>query len=97
MSFVEPKAYVNSTKEVVPEKISKAHSGSCPLQVHPHDNVPHMLTLYQHPAMIRGVKTIKAAAKPQTTFLCLSSANTVFISTVLEVCVFSRRSISLNR
>ncbi|KAH9058838.1 phosphatase phospho-type [Lactarius vividus] len=37
-----------------------------------------------HPAMIRGVKTIKAAAKPQTTFLCLSSANSVFISTILE-------------
>jgi len=37
-----------------------------------------------HPAMARGVKTIKAAAKPQTTFLCLSSSNTVFISTVLE-------------
>jgi len=37
-----------------------------------------------HPAMIRGVKTIKAAANPQTTFLCLSSANTVFISTILE-------------
>ena len=37
--------------------------------------------------MARGVKTIKTAAKPQTTFLCLSSANTVFISTILEVWV----------
>jgi len=37
-----------------------------------------------HPAMIRGVKTLKAATKPQTTFLCLSSANSVFISTILE-------------
>ncbi|KAH9040126.1 phosphatase phospho-type [Lactarius pseudohatsudake] len=37
-----------------------------------------------HPAMVRGVKTLKAAAKPQTTFLCLSSANSVFISTILE-------------
>ncbi|KAI9511171.1 phosphatase phospho-type [Russula earlei] len=37
-----------------------------------------------HPAMIRGVKTLKAAAKPQTTFLCLSSANSVFISTILQ-------------
>ena len=35
--------------------------------------------------MIRGVKTIKIAANPQTTFLCLSSANNVFISTILEV------------
>jgi len=37
-----------------------------------------------HPGMIRGVKKLKAAAKPQTTFLCLSSANSVFISTILE-------------
>ena len=35
--------------------------------------------------MIRGVKALKAAAKPQTTFLCLSSANNVFIRTILEV------------
>ena len=35
--------------------------------------------------MIRGVKALKAAAKPQTTFLCLSSSNTVFIRTILEV------------
>jgi pyridoxal phosphate phosphatase PHOSPHO2 len=41
-------------------------------------------TMPFHPAMIRGVKTIKAAANPQTTFLCLSSANNVFISTILE-------------
>jgi len=37
-----------------------------------------------HPAMIRAVKAIKTAVKPQTTFLCLSSANSVFISTILE-------------
>jgi len=37
-----------------------------------------------HPAMIRGVKKLKAAAKPQTTFLCLSNANSVFISTILQ-------------
>ncbi|KAH9978936.1 phosphatase phospho-type [Lactifluus volemus] len=37
-----------------------------------------------HPAMVRGVKTLKAAAKPQTSFLCLSSANSVYISTILE-------------
>jgi len=35
-----------------------------------------------HPAMIRAVKKLKDEGK--TTFLCLSSANTVFISTVLE-------------
>ena len=35
--------------------------------------------------MIRGVKALKAAAKPQTTFLCLSSSNTVYIRTILEV------------
>ncbi|KAI0048259.1 hypothetical protein FA95DRAFT_1539953 [Auriscalpium vulgare] len=37
-----------------------------------------------HPAMIRGVKTVKANATPETTFLCLSNANSVFISTILE-------------
>jgi pyridoxal phosphate phosphatase PHOSPHO2 len=34
--------------------------------------------------MIRGVKALKAAINPQTNFLCLSSSNTVFISTILE-------------
>ncbi|KAI0256282.1 putative phosphatase-domain-containing protein [Lactifluus subvellereus] len=34
--------------------------------------------------MIRGVKTLKVATNPQTTFLCLSSANSVYISTILE-------------
>ncbi|KAI0063717.1 hypothetical protein BV25DRAFT_1801925 [Artomyces pyxidatus] len=37
-----------------------------------------------HPAMIRGVKTLKDAAKPETTFFILSNANSVFISTILE-------------
>ena len=50
----------------------------------------YLLTLYQHPAMVRGVKTLKAAVNPQTTFLCLSSSNTVYISTVLEVCAVGR-------
>jgi pyridoxal phosphate phosphatase PHOSPHO2 len=43
--------------------------------------------------MIRGVKTLKAAAKPQTTFLCLSSANSVYIQTILEVCAVRRRCV----
>jgi len=97
--FAEPKVYVNSMNKVVPGKISREHSESCPLRVHPRDGFPtccNALTLHQHPAMIRGVKTIKAAAKPQTTFLCLSSANNVFISTILEVrVVVIGRSISL--
>ena len=33
--------------------------------------------------MIRAVTNLKAAGK--TTFLCLSSSNTVFIATILEV------------
>lgn len=61
-----------------------------PVVSSPAHSSPHLLTLYQHPAMIRGVKTIKAAVKPQTTFLCLSNANTVYISTVLEVCAVGR-------
>jgi len=35
-----------------------------------------------HPAMVRAVKNLKAAG--QTTFLCLSNANSIFISTILE-------------
>lgn len=39
----------------------------------------------KHPAMARGVKNLKARSNPQTTFFCLSNANSVFISTILEV------------
>ncbi|KAF8813816.1 hypothetical protein BYT27DRAFT_7220167 [Phlegmacium glaucopus] len=35
-----------------------------------------------HPAMVRAVTNLKAGGK--TTFLCLSNANSVFISTILE-------------
>jgi len=35
-----------------------------------------------HPAMVRGVTDLKAKGK--TTFLCLSNANSVFISTILK-------------
>jgi hypothetical protein len=42
--------------------------------------------------MIRGVKALKAAINPQTNFLCLSSSNTVFISTILEVRAIGRLS-----
>jgi len=34
--------------------------------------------------MIRGVLDLKAASTPQTTFFCLSNANSVFISTILK-------------
>ncbi|THH12103.1 hypothetical protein EW146_g7815 [Bondarzewia mesenterica] len=37
-----------------------------------------------HPAMVRGVTVVKEAQKPTTTFLCLSNANSVFISTILQ-------------
>jgi len=37
-----------------------------------------------HPAMVRGVKNLKGASDPTTTFFCLSNANSVFISTILE-------------
>ena len=36
----------------------------------------------QHPAMVRAVKKLKEGGN--TTFLCLSNANSVFISTILE-------------
>ncbi|THH30846.1 hypothetical protein EUX98_g3339 [Antrodiella citrinella] len=38
-----------------------------------------------HPAMVRAVQSLKAKANPHTTFLCLSNANSVFISTILKV------------
>jgi len=37
-----------------------------------------------HPGMVRAVMKLKAGTNPQTTFLCLSNANSVFISTILE-------------
>ncbi|GAA5865280.1 hypothetical protein JCM1840_003975 [Sporobolomyces johnsonii] len=37
-----------------------------------------------HPAMKRGVQTVKARADPQATFLCLSNSNSVFIDTILR-------------
>ena len=35
--------------------------------------------------MVRAVSNLKKAANPDTTFLCLSNANSVFISTILQV------------
>ncbi|OBZ67166.1 Inorganic pyrophosphatase 1 [Grifola frondosa] len=37
-----------------------------------------------HPAMVRGVTALKNKSPPQTTFLCLSNANIVFITTILK-------------
>ncbi|TFL01568.1 phosphatase phospho-type [Pterulicium gracile] len=38
-----------------------------------------------HPAMVRGVTALKAnTSKADTSFLCLSNSNSVFISTILE-------------
>lgn len=39
----------------------------------------------QHPAMIRAVLDVKSKSTPKSTFLCLSNANSVFISTILKV------------
>lgn len=36
--------------------------------------------------MVRAVTKLKVASNPTTTFFCLSNANAVFISTILEVC-----------
>lgn len=40
----------------------------------------------QHPAMKRGVRAQKERKDINTTFLCLSNANSVYIRTILEVC-----------
>lgn len=37
-----------------------------------------------HPAMVRAISNLKNASSPTTTFFCLSNANSVFISTILE-------------
>ncbi|KIO28493.1 hypothetical protein M407DRAFT_181183 [Tulasnella calospora MUT 4182] len=37
-----------------------------------------------HPAMIRAIKKLKSDSVPNTTLLCLSNANQVFIDTILE-------------
>ncbi|CAL1706843.1 unnamed protein product [Somion occarium] len=41
-------------------------------------------TMPFHPAMTRAVKTLKAKVNPETKFLCLSNANSVFIPTILK-------------
>lgn len=35
--------------------------------------------------MARAVTNLKAKSNPKTTFLCLSNANSVFITTILKV------------
>jgi len=45
-------------------------------------------SIYQHPAMIRGIKDLKAARDIDTTFFILSNSNAIFISTILEVRLF---------
>ncbi|KAF8303346.1 hypothetical protein DL93DRAFT_2173054 [Clavulina sp. PMI_390] len=37
-----------------------------------------------HPAMARAVRFLKETKNPDTTFLCLSNSNSVYISTILE-------------
>jgi len=47
------------------------------------EQIEHALrTMPFHPAMVRGVSRLKGAGK--TTFLCLSNANSIFISTILK-------------
>ncbi|KAK7692568.1 hypothetical protein QCA50_004198 [Cerrena zonata] len=51
----------------------------------PREDIEHALRIMPfHPAMARAVKTLKAQATPQTKFLCLSNANSVFIPTILK-------------
>ncbi|EGN99699.1 hypothetical protein SERLA73DRAFT_135051 [Serpula lacrymans var. lacrymans S7.3] len=49
------------------------------------EQIEHTLKIMPfHPAMVRGVTKLKEASNPTTTFFCLSNANSVFISTILE-------------
>lgn len=36
--------------------------------------------------MVRAITNLKKATDPETTFFCLSNSNSVFISTILQVC-----------
>ena len=46
---------------------------------------PSSLKTPQHPAMKRGVRNLKNRKDVDTTFLCLSNSNSVYINTILEV------------
>ena len=53
-------------------------------------STPHASSIFhpierilQHPAMVRAIKDLHAESN--TTFLCLSNANIVFITTILKV------------
>ncbi|KAH7888490.1 phosphatase phospho-type [Phlebopus sp. FC_14] len=49
------------------------------------EQIEHTLRIMPfHPAMVRGVTKLKESSNPTTTFFCLSNANSVFISTILE-------------
>jgi len=51
----------------------------------PSDSIKDALRVMPfHPAMVRGVKYLKKAESPKTTFFCLSNSNQVFIDTILE-------------
>jgi len=64
--------------DVVAQALREAHERNIT-----RDQIENALKIMPfHPAMIRAVTNLKAAGK--TTFLCLSSSNTVFISTILK-------------
>jgi len=49
------------------------------------EQIEHALRIMPfHPAMVRAVQRLKTVADPQTTFFCLSNANSIYISTILE-------------
>ncbi|KIM45229.1 hypothetical protein M413DRAFT_441912 [Hebeloma cylindrosporum] len=64
--------------DLVAQSLREAHSRSITK-----DQIIHALEIMPfHPAMVRAVTNLKARGK--TTFLCLSNANSVFITTILK-------------
>ncbi|KAF8623090.1 hypothetical protein AX15_006501 [Amanita polypyramis BW_CC] len=64
--------------DLVAECLVNAHERNIP-----REHIENALRIMPfHPAMVRAVKNLKAAGN--TTFLCLSNSNSVFISTILQ-------------
>lgn len=61
---------------------SRIHYSRLTLTTH---SLPHHPHRNQHPAMLRGVRDLKNRKDIDTTFLCLSNSNTVYIDTILKV------------
>ncbi|KIM74350.1 hypothetical protein PILCRDRAFT_828346 [Piloderma croceum F 1598] len=66
--------------DLVAQTLREAHSRGVT-----REQIEHALKIMPfHPAMVRAITKLKITANPETTLFCLSNANVVFISTILE-------------